>query len=91
MFSDLSPSNSTVYVFFYDMIIILQVEYVESMYFFNSICIACKVYTPNAILGLTLAKELSQNHQLPYFCPIITNGYHLAAESINRLEFFIPI
>lgn len=89
MFSNLSPSNSTVYVFFNDMIIILQVEYVESMYFFNSI--ACKVYTPNAILGLILPKELSQNNQLPYFCPIITTGYHLAAESINRLEFFIPI
>lgn len=62
-----------------------------SLCIFSTLSIACKVYTPNAILGLTLAKELSQNHQLPYFCPIITNGYHLAAESINRLEFFIPI
>lgn len=91
MFSNLSRANGTTYVFCYDMVTILHVEYVKYMYFSALFIHISKVYTPRSNLILSTTYKLSQNNQFPYFCPIVTTRFHLAAEPINRLEFVIPL
>lgn len=64
MFSDSSQANGTTYVFCYNMVTILHVEYVGYMYFLNSFYLPpLKFIPPDAILYLALPKELSQSNQ----------------------------
>lgn len=82
MCSNSSQTDGTTCVFCYDMVTILHVEYVEYIFFNSFYPYPLKFIPPDAILYLALPKELSQNNQVAYFCPIITTRFHLAAEPI---------
>lgn len=92
MSSNSSQANGTTYVFCYDIVTILYVEYVDYMYFFSSFYPhPLKCILPHQSYMLSTTQKVEPKQSILLFCLIRTTRFHLAAEPLNKLEFVIPM